>query len=68
MLRFVLHGCLSLPWVWELWLDFGIKYLFAATFFFEAPLMYIRPRFLDTQWYFLLRYCGTPGSSSSRTP
>ena len=30
-----------------------MKYLFAATFIYEALLMYIHPRYLATQWFFL---------------
>ena len=37
-------------------MDFGIKYLFAATFVYEALLVYLRPRYLVTQWYILLGF------------
>ena len=37
-------------------MDFGIKYLFAATFVYEALLVHLRPRYLVTQWYISLGY------------
>ena len=67
LLRFVLYGCLSLPQGWELWLDFGIKYLFAAVYL-RGPTHVHSSSVFGYAVVLSPGYCGTPGSSSSRTP